>query len=433
MTIDWEIEPVPPTPMTPRRPGPITTRRYRRLRVSRRGLLVAGAVGVAVIVGVGGAVAIGSGDDTYHRAVAGSRVGQQDPFDIVRPQNVVHVWSNDLSTDPTELLVNGDDAFVVTPTRVAVFGTDEGRLRWTTDVKNAEPYIAANADTALVAATGGFEALDRRTGLSRWRVGIDDPADLGRTVGIVHASGTEIAVTSTEHGGVVGLDATTGAVRWSVTVDGAPRGRMAVDEASGAVALLTADGEKVALRVLDAATGTVRWSRTLPRDTGVPTFVGDLLLIGSGRGDSGTLQAMSAREGDTRWSLPVDEGFEATKAPAIEGRRAIFVNSLGTVYSVDARSGTLAWTTHLPSPALADSPAIAGGVIVVHDTFAQVHTLDLRTGRILASRGSLGVPVGIGSAPNRIIYAQTQTQYGQVMAYAPAVLARPVGAGAPRK
>ena len=428
MTIDWEIEPVPSTPVIPRRPGPTTAHSYRRFRVSRRRLLVAGAVGLAGIVGVGGAVALGSGDDTRHRAAAGSRVGQQDPFDIVRPQNVVHVWSNDLNTDPTELLVNGDDALVVTPTRVTVFGTDEGRLRWKTDVKNAEPYIAANADTVLVAATDGFEALDRRTGVSRWRVGIDDPADLGRTVGIVHAAGSEIAVTSTEHGGVVGLDAVTGAVRWSVAVDGSPRGRMAVDEASGAVALLTTDGEQVALRVLDAATGAVRWSRTLPRDAGVPAFVGDLVLIGSGRGDSGTIQALSARDGATRWSVAVDEGFEATKAPAIEGRHAIFVNSLGTVYSVDARSGTLAWTTHLPSPALADSPAVAGGVIVVHDTFAQVHTLDLRTGKLLASRASVGVPVGIGSAPNRIIYAQAQTQYGQVMAYAPAVLARPVGA-----
>ena len=232
---------------------------------------------------------------------------------------------------------------------------------------------------------------------------------------------------------MVGLDGTTGAVRWSVSVDGAPRGRIAVDEASGAVALLTTDGEQVALRVLDAATGAVRWSRTLPRDTGIPVFVGDLLLIGSGRGDSGSIQAMAARTGDTRWSVPVDEGFEPSKAPVIEARRAIFVNSLGTVYSVDARSGKLAWTTHLPSPALADSPAIADGLIVVHDTFAQVHTRDLRPGRILASRGSLGVPVGIGSAPHRIIYAQAQTQYGQVMAYAPAVLARPVGAANPRK
>lgn len=433
MIIDWEIEPVPSTPVIPRRPAPVVIRRYRRLRVSRRGLLVASAIVVAGIVGVGSAVAFSSAEDTHHRAAAGSRFGQQDPFDIARPQNVVHVWSNDLSADPTELLVNGDDAFVVTPTRVTVFGTDEGRLRWKTDVKNAEPYIAANADTVLVAATDGFEALDRRTGASRWRVGIDDPADLGRTVGIVRAAGNEIAVTSTEHGGVVGMDATTGAIRWSVAVDGAPRGRMAVDEASGAVALLTTDGEQVALRVLDAATGAVRWSRTLPRDTGVPAFVGDLLLIGSGRGDSGTVQGVSAHDGVTRWSVPVDEGFEATKAPAIEGRHAIFVNSLGTVYSVDARSGRLAWTTHLPSPALADSPAIAGGLIVVHDTFAQVHTLDLRTGTLLASRASLGVPVGIGSAPNRIIYVQAQTQYGQVMAYAPAVLARPVGARPPRK
>ena len=207
---------------------------------------------------------------------------------------------------------------------------------------------------------------------------------------------------------------------------------MAVDERSGAVAFLTTDGEKVALRVLDAATGAVRWSRTLGPDTGIPAFVGVLLVIGSGRGDSGTVQGLDARGGTGRWSVNVDEGFEATTAPAIQGDTAVFVNALGTVYSVDVRTGRKHWTTRLPSPVLADSPAIAGGLVVVHDTFAQVHTLDLRTGKLLASRSSLGGPIGIGSAPNRIIYAQAQTQYGQVMAYAPAVLAQPVGRPAPR-
>ena len=75
MTIDWEIEPVPSTPVIPRRPGPVVTRRYRRLRVSRRGLLVAGAIVVAGIVGVGSAVAFSSGDDTHHRAALGTAVG----------------------------------------------------------------------------------------------------------------------------------------------------------------------------------------------------------------------------------------------------------------------------------------------------------------------------------------------------------------------
>ncbi len=435
MTINWEISPEPTEPSVPRRPvsSRNTTRQWRQLRRPGRGsILIAGAL--AVLLALGSIALLPGGSTPSHRAAVGSKVGQQDPFDIRRPQNLLHEWSVDFVADPTEMLVDQDDAFVVTPTQVTALGTDEGRLRWKTDVKDAEPFVAADASTVFVAAGDGFEALDRRTGTSRWRAEIDDPTDIGRSVGLVHVKGAEIAVATTEQGGIVGFDGTTGAVRWSVAVDGSPRGRVAADEATGSVAVLAADGEHVALRVLDAATGAVRWSRSLERDTSVPVVVGDLLIVGTSTGeDHAAVMGLSVADGSLRWQVATTEGFEATTGPAVHGSTVVFVDKLGTVYAIRAGSGRLRWRSEVPGPVLADSPAIAAGVVVVHDSFAQVHTVDLATGKLLASRESIGVPLGLAGTADRVVYAQTGVQYGQVMAYAPAVLAQRVGHPAPTK
>ncbi|MEP6626089.1 MAG: PQQ-binding-like beta-propeller repeat protein, partial [Acidimicrobiia bacterium] len=399
---------------------------WRRPFATRRAVLIALAVALVGALATGLALS-GGNEPAAHRAVAGSRLGAQDPFDIRRPSHLLSAWSADFTTDPTELLVDRSDAFVVTPNEVTDLATDDGRQRWRADVKDAEPYIAADATTVLVAAGDGFEALDRSTGRSRWRVGIDDPADIGRAVGLVHVGGEEVAVAMTEFGGVVGLDGATGAVRWSVAVKGTPRGRIAVDDATGAVATLTNDADHVALRVFDAGTGAVRWARTLERDTGVPTIVGDLLVVGTSRDETNAaITGLALVDGSERWRIAAEEGFEATTGPAIHGSTLVFADKLGTLRAIRADSGTVRWTTHLPGPVLADSPAIAHGLVVIHDTFAQVHTVELRTGRIVATRDSIGVPLGIGAGPDRIVYAQSGVAHGQVMGYAPAALARPV-------
>jgi outer membrane protein assembly factor BamB len=184
----------------------------------------------------------------------------------------------------------------------------------------------------------------------------------------------------------------------------------------------------VALRVLDAATGAVRWSRTLERDTSVPRVVGDLLIVGTSRGeDRAAILGLGLADGSARWQVAAKEGFEATTGPAVHDSTVVLVDKLGTVYAIRVDSGKLRWRSEVPGPVLADSPAIADGVVVVHDSLAQVHTVDLATGKLLASRESIGVPLGLGGTANRIVYAQTGVQYGQVMAYAPSVLAERVG------
>ena len=425
MTIDWDIEPVA-SPPVPRRPASVAMRARSGPKLpTRRHLIVGGAIGLAAIVSVAGLGILGPSDGSHAPLAAGARIGHQDPFAPRHPKYLANVWSSDLAADPTALLVDGEDAFVVGPYQVTDLDPNTGRERWHADVKDAEPYLAADRATVVVAAVDGFEALDRSSGVSRWRVDVDSPADRGRTVGLVHAGGTEVAVVATKLGGVVGLDGATGTARWSVHVDGSPRGRWAVDDRSGTAALETTDGEHVTLRVFDAASGQVRWSAVLGPDTGVATYVGDLLILGTGRSDEGAVQAYTVADGTRAWETRMTRSFEASMAPAVSGRSLVFVDTNGGVASIVAATGKVNWSMELPgrTVVLADSPAVSGDVMVLHDTFAHVHTVDLRTGTVLASRQSVGGPVGFGGTPNRIVYAQAGVTHGQVLAYEPRVLA----------
>lgn len=425
MTIDWDIEPVTSSPPVPRRPGSTTVReRSWPTRPSRRNLIGAGAVVLAAVVSVAGLGVLGEADSARPSAAASSRIGRKGPFEPRQPKYLASVWSHDLVSDPTALLVDGEDAFVVGPYQVTDLDSTTGTERWQTEVEDAEPFIAVNRTTVLVAATDGFEALDRRSGASRWKLELDSGKDLGRTVGLAHVGGAEVAVVASKLGGVVGLNGATGETIWSVHVDGEPRGRWAVDERSGTAALETTDGEHVTLRVFDAASGQVRWSASLGRDTGVPVYVGDLLILGTGRTDEGSVQAYSVADGTQVWKTPMTASFEESMAPVVVGRSVIFVDKIGGIASLIAATGELTWSMELPKTVvMADSPAVSGDVMVLHDTFANIHTVDLRTGTLLASRESVGVPVGLGGTSNRIVYAQSGATYGQVIAYEPRVLA----------
>ncbi|MBK5289485.1 MAG: PQQ-like beta-propeller repeat protein [Acidimicrobiia bacterium] len=399
-------------------------RRWSRPRILGAGLLLVAIVG-AVVVAVG--IARPGDADRPGRLAAGSRVGYHDPFDTRRPENIDPMWSHDFSADPTAMLVNDADTFVVTPTAVTALATASGEVRWQADVKDAEPYLAVDATSVAVGAVDGFELLDRASGASRWRAEISDPTDRARAVAIVGGERAGVVVGATDHNGLVGFDAATGALRWTSPASLPPRGRLVTDAATGSVVVVNSTDHAAQLRVLDAGTGALRWSTNLDRDTGIPMIVGTTLLVATGDGDSGVLRSFSVADGRSRWERPLRTGAEATTGLIQVAEDVVAVDSSGMVFSVAVSTGALHWRTELPGPVLADSPVVVDDVLVVHDLFAKVHTLDPRTGRLLGSRQSVGAPVALGAGVHRVVYAQAEVQYGQVIAYAPGLLRRPVG------
>jgi outer membrane protein assembly factor BamB len=341
-------------------------------------------------------------------------------------------WGVDRLADPTALLVDGADAFVVEPYAVSSIGVADGDTRWRVDVEDAEPFVAADADTVLVGAVDGFEALDRTTGASGWRVTIDDPDDRGRTVGLVGTPSGTVAVLTTEHGGVVGVDATTGATQWSATVDGSPRGRLVTDGGTGLVALEMDHGARVELHVLDGATGAERWATALGVMTGLPAVDGPRLVLDTGEIDGrGTVIAFDLATGARRWTAPVAGSSEVDEGAAVDGRRVLVVDGLGTVTALDRRTGHRIWATDLPMPVFHGRPLVVDDVVVLRDISGVLHVLDRRSGHRRGSFRATGVGVGLGAGAGGLVLARSQVTHHQIVGLPHAMLTMRTPAATP--
>ena len=414
-------------PVIPRRPRAVSRRDGVR-RLLDRGVRIPGLrvrptharsfrvrPGTLLVVGCGALAAV--------LVACGVRTGP-DPVAAVppihrmaaAPAEVVARWSVDHLADPTQLLVSGRDTFVVFPYSVMALSTEDGRVRWEADVKDAEPYVAADGSTVLVGAVDGFEALDRSTGVSRWRSTIDDPFDRGRTVGLVTTADGVVAIGTTDAGGVVGLDARTGAVRWSLSIDGRPRGRIVGDDASGAVALVTGTPAGAALRVFDAATGGLRWSVALNEGTGTPLIDGSRLVIGTGEpGGAGVVRAYDLGSGAPRWETSQRWAFQAAQELTVSGSQILAVDAGSTVRALDRATGSVRWERRLDRLVFRGRAEVVRDQVVILDGLARLWILDRRTGSVLRRLQPWGVPVAVGTDGARLVAAASQVASAQVM------------------
>ena len=384
-------------------------------------LVAAVALLLAVIVAAWGLVGDLTPVDAHHssRVVAPLRPHLHRGVRPVR-------WGVDLDEDPTALLVDGADAFVVEPYAVSSIGAADGVTRWRVDVKDAEPWIAATADTVLVGAVDGFEALARDTGASRWRVTIDDPYDRGRTVGLVATTSGPVAVLTTQRGGVVGVDALTGATRWSATVEGTPQGRLVTDDRTGLVALEMEHDHRVELHVLDAASGVERWSRRLGFLTGLPLVDGPRLVLDTGDiVDRGTVVAFDLTTGVRVWSTPVRGASEPGEGGIIDGDRIVTVDELGTVTALDRTTGRRLWVHRLAMPVFHGRPIAIDRALVLRTISGEIHVLDRQTGRHRGVFRVNGFGVGFDGGPAGIVFARSQVSHHQVVGLPRAILTQP--------
>jgi len=409
MTVDHPT--APPVPARPasgrRRPQPW------RGAVAFGGIALVLALVVASCDLLGGLEPLGDGHDRAVRPVAARRPGRPLPLR----------WGVGRLADPTAMLVDGADAFVVEPYAVSAVAVADGATRWRVDVKDAEPWIAADADTVLVAAVDGFEALRRDSGASRWRVTVEDPYDRGRTVGLVATPIGPVAVLTSQRGGVVGVDAATGATRWSARVDGTPHGFVVTDDRTGSVALEMDHDRRVELHVLDGATGAERWSTALGAMTGLPLVDGPRLVLDTGEIDTaGTVVAFDLATGARRWTAPVADSSEPDQGGIVDGDRVVLVDGLGTVTALDRTTGRRRWARELPAPVFHGRPVALGDALVLRDITGVVQVLDRATGRHRGSFRVAGVGVGLGAGPGGLVVARQQVDGHEVVGLPQAML-----------
>jgi outer membrane protein assembly factor BamB len=245
-------------------------------------------------------------------------------------------------------------------------------LRWRFQAQGAVPnQVSVGGKLAYASSDDGvLHALDVTTGAERWSYETDDPPLSGPVlddgsvyvfdgVGILHA-----------------IDARTGAERWRATHAVSNPSNATVG--AGAVYVGSEFGDLVAI---DDAAGTELW-RTAVSTTGgpvkTPAFAGGKVYVTAA---GGGYVAVDATDGSVIWRH--DTGDLETGTAVVTDGIAYAAGSKGgsegTLWALDAESGTERWRVELPI----GNPAIADGVAYAMSAELGVYALDAATGEQL--------------------------------------------------
>jgi len=236
----------------------------------------------------------------------------------------------------------------------------------------------------FIADQGGFiTAIDEQAGGKLWQVDMGAPINSGITV----ASG--VVIVGDDAGLIHGLDSATGHERWLYQASAAVHSAAAV--VNGVAWIGSLDGT---LYALDVQTGTPRWP--VPVITAGPisraiAASGGLVYVGSGGaapGDLATLQAYDASTGLLRWAEPLEPGNTST--PSVSDGRVFVTGGLDTTTSLahdlhafDASTGKAAWPAfRAPTGKALLIGAVADELVFAESTDGTMYVVDAATGSL---------------------------------------------------
>jgi outer membrane protein assembly factor BamB len=220
------------------------------------------------------------------------------------------------------------------------------------------PHSAAVVGAVVyLAGSTGLQALDARTGSSKWSTSLEGNMSGQPAVadGLVF-----VGADGSSHGAVYALDAASGALRWTYVtttccVSHAP------SVVSGVV-YVVADGG--ALLALDGATGARNWTSSSAgvRESQTPAAANGRVYV---TGYSQDVFAFDTATGTLDWTAPT-AGFFSRSAVAADGM--VFVGADdGTLTSLDASTGDLAWSQTFQA-GIYGPVAVADGMVFVGTT-----------------------------------------------------------------
>lgn len=254
---------------------------------------------------------------------------------------------------------------------------------------------AVTATTVYVGSTDGvLYALNRRTGVLRWRFNAQSPVDGSPTVG------RGLIYVTARNGTAYALDETTGHLRWRhASAAGIrlapPQGGFNFTVAPPVVAdsELFVTGKDGRLYALDATHGVERWRSPLPSSVWTaPAVHGTTVYVAA---NDGHLYAIDRRTGRRRWDFATEgasmdlekEGYDRRSiqsSPTVALGTVFFGSRDGNVYAVEAESGTARWkATYAPSW-ISGTPVVRGDTLFITTSDAKlVAALDAHTGHEL--------------------------------------------------
>lgn len=254
---------------------------------------------------------------------------------------------------------------------------DRGVVRWRRELTTS--IAPSSGDGLVFAATEGLvEALDARSGVTRWRTPFP-----GRMVTVTWDNGWLLC--STEAGDLAALRASDGELVWRTTLGAA----LVVPPAAGLDRLyLALEGAQV--WSVDLATGRKGWARTLAgRITSLSALDGQL-IVGTTDNAAFSLDLVSGRQ---RWRWRV--GGDVTGPATSDERHIYFVAKDNVLRAVALGGGSLRWTAELSARPVGGPQLYRGAIFV--PLANSVAVFDPGTGKPL---GTLAASGELSAAPH---------------------------------
>jgi outer membrane protein assembly factor BamB len=230
-----------------------------------------------------------------------------------------------------------------------------------------------------IAAGGALHALDRQTGEEVWRAALDRGDGILSTPAVVDG----VVYVATHDGVVLAVDAATGAQGWRVLLDtevfysslAVEDGRLHVGDTGGRLyALDIEDGR----RVWDVEIGDGNaWSMGTAAVAGGQVYA----VASAARVDEPSeLVALDAETGTARWTFVAEDAGEVRGIPAVADGRVYVPTTLGAVYALSARDGSVAWRFDRAREISATSPTVVNDEVIVGTDDGWLHGIDAETG-----------------------------------------------------
>ena len=269
-----------------------------------------------------------------------------------------------------------------------------------------------------------IHALDIATGRERWHY--QASAAVHSAAAIVDG----VAWIGSLDGALYALDVQTGTTRWPPVISAGPISRAIA--ASGGLIYVgsggTTPGALATLQAYDASTGLLRWAKLLePGNTSTPSVSDGRVFVTGGLDASSIfaydLYAFDASTGEPAWPAPFQAPTGKTLLIGAAADGLVFAESTdGTMYVVDAATGSLDWTAEIHSTQ-APSAGVVGGTIYVTSDDRKIHAFDIASHQEWGGSWPFAIDGAPGSptiVDGRIIVG---TSYGELISI--------TGAGSP--
>ncbi|MGI4790727.1 MAG: PQQ-binding-like beta-propeller repeat protein [Janthinobacterium lividum] len=290
------------------------------------------------------------------------------------------------------------------PTRAA------DALEWSAPLTAFGMVIASGIDTPGNRAS--IYAFELATGAALWDFDLPDSQGLYPDRGAMALSEDGMLYAATLGGSVLAMDAIRGTRRWETKVAGAVYGGVTLSDNL----LLVPAGETLA--VLDRNDGSIL--RTLPlggqSDTAPAVWGGGAFVAG----DDHLLRAFDLTTGAEVWATENDGPFDA--APLVRDGIIYAATMAGTVYALEAATGSIRWQTSVSSKGISVTPALsADGLLFVACDDGFMHIVASSTGNLIRSRRVSAAPLRsspVCSGPTVFVGADDGTLYSLDADYA---------------